>query len=343
MRSSIQTAKQTEHPSATRTLRLPGRGFGEVAPTAALNETLLTDSSLKAAHTFEPLQFKGKNKKKFRGMRMSLAEFHAAHDRPWTRWNSQTEASEQVTGVPSSSVGIPEELEHITHYSALPSIRNSGLDPNFRNAGTGLNAQSGTSKYSKRDGSLNAVYLGTTPGVGGSMADQDKAKEGGTATLIARVPAKFRYQHMRAASSVISDDAGTFQNNKVGNTALSFEKIPPRYLFLKHATTGKLMPLRSLQPNKQGEHDFRPYVTAPAKGRDPLHSNQKLIETRERLRKMVSESQRSPVEYPPVSPVQKIEPEIPAIHLENNEMFKRAQALSAKAELKSDSEDSDWD
>ncbi len=213
---------------------------------------------------------------------MSLAEFHDMH-RDWTRWNADTEESQQVRHVPASALGLPHELSHVTHYGALPSIRASGLDPNYVNAKTGLNARSGTAKYFKRDAQLRAVYMGTSSDIGASMENEDQTAEGGRVNLTVRVPPHVRRRDFRTAGSVISNQQGAFNDAAPSNTVLGFGKIPPQYLHLTDPQTGKLHPLTSFQPDSRGrEYDFTRFATQPSEDNDPLPSNQDLIDSQRR-------------------------------------------------------------
>ncbi|MBX9644116.1 MAG: hypothetical protein K2W91_08460 [Novosphingobium sp.] len=270
-----------------------------------------------------PIQLKRRNKRLFKNSdRMTLGQFHAMVDAqdqqlrrqveaervPWRRWRSQGDGGqlENVDHVPPSTYGLARQWTHVTHYSALPSIRRTGLDPDRANSPTGLNASSHTSKYVQRDGSLKAVYLGGDEDVGKSMQGHEQTKAGGRVTLHVTIPPEFRYRHLRANRAVISPDSGDFDDHTGGTSAVSFARIPPEYLSLQHPQTGAMVPLTSMNPNDNGdEYDFSPFATAPRSG-ERLPSNEEAKRSQESLRRRLRQQadefhaqQRDQIEPPP--------------------------------------------
>lgn len=262
------------------------------------------------------VQLKRPRRRLFRNSeKLSLAEFHNLADpstpgQAWRRWlhtGGDVGQGSSATHKPASTYAIPRTLSHVTHYSALPSIRQKGLDPSFRNASSGLNARSGTVKYAGRDDHLRAVYLGTHAGIGTSMETDEQTDEGGRVELRANLPWAFRIKNMRQIPAVVGSSDRGFDDAASGNTALSFAKIPPKYLSaVRRGEGGKetLHRLTSLVGTKGQEYDFRRFATQPTKRHDSLPSNQDLLDIDERRRASVEASRRAAARMPPPEPVE---------------------------------------
>ncbi len=284
--------------------------------------------------------------RKFRGQRMTLQEFHAyaeAEEDGYRRWDTTKTLGDVLRRVPPSTFRIPKTLYHITHYSALPSIRRTGLDPGWRNARTGLNAKTGGDaiKYMTRDAYLTAVYLGTSSNVGTSMLPDEAAAEGGKVELAVKVPRWFTIRFMRYADAVISSESGTFDEQGTGSTILCFGIIVPAHIYVVDPRTSqhiRLTTLDTLDPDR--EYDFRPFATRPSDGEEPLLSNQELIEKKKRMDRMLEQARSLPSPTIPDTP-----PSPPADTAPQAPRFVIPQQFLDRLPQSSDEESSDeeWD
>ncbi|MBX7224308.1 MAG: hypothetical protein K1Y36_30615 [Blastocatellia bacterium] len=216
-----------------------------------------------------------------------------AEQQPWRVWHQVGEVGGYATernGVPESTKEIPKRLYHVTNYSALPSIRKNGLDPNYVNTKSGLNVEVGENlKYRVRDAALKAVYMGTSNDPGLLMSSEEALEKGGKVTLMIKVSRAFAMAHFR--DSYATGSANEIDDTRSGNTVLSFAKIPPEDIFIEDPWIGP----RRITDYPSG-FDWRTYANPPKGGKQSdLPSIQELREKerrdQERIEQWKSESQ----------------------------------------------------
>jgi hypothetical protein len=201
------------------------------------------------------------------------------NSQPWRQWTetSGVTGAGYVTerrGMPPSSRDLPERLVHVTHYTALDSIRTTGLDPNRVNSGTGLNAAAADKKYFIRDGALRSTYLATSSHEGTVM--DERAREGGRVVLIIHTSRQFRQAHMR--TSFAAGVGGPIDEQRPSDTVLSFQRISPDWISIVDPDTGRERRLTDFPSS----YDWRRVATRPRNG-SQLLSREEIAERRERV------------------------------------------------------------
>jgi hypothetical protein len=210
------------------------------------------------------------------------------NSQPWRQWTETSGVTGAGTvterrGMPPSSRDLPERLVHVTHYTAVDSIRNTGLDPDRVNSGTGLNAAAADKKYFIRDAALRATYLATSSREATSM--DERGEQGGRVTLIIHTSRQFRQAHMR--TSLAAGAGGPIDEQSPSDTVLSFRRIPPHWISIVDPDTHRERPLTDFPIH----YDWRRVATPPRDG-STLLSRAEMAERRERVLSRNTEENR---------------------------------------------------
>lgn len=157
--------------------------------------------------------------------------------RPWKTWNNEnwrkddgSEPRGMSNVIPKSTARIPKILFSVTNVKNLPSISIEGFNTFYAGLG-GLGSAHGEYKYAPRDMYLRAIWLGTSASIGMSMLGS--FKESDMIEIVIKVPTFFQMAFFRTSSAVMEED-----ENSDSSTILSFESIPPEYLYINKKELG---------------------------------------------------------------------------------------------------------
>lgn len=144
---------------------------------------------------------------------------------PWRTWQGDVQEGSGVTTTrtdrPASTDKIPLTLYKRVNVKQLESISQTGLESTLGRILYG--GYSKGSVYLYRDTALAAVWLGKTTTPGESMQPGD----GSYVDLTIKVGTAFRDAYLRDVYAVLHGD-----DNREGDSVLSFAPIPPNLLFL---------------------------------------------------------------------------------------------------------------